>query len=567
MRMLVLLVLVISAVTFAQPQTFRSMSTGGLILDDLDQWYSGMLFLQPVPDRLLEIEGIRVYSGLSNLSTGTDMVFEEADTTRGGFLLGGSYAPAGTSFGLGVLTEFMKDRFYEELFLLGPGGTPYITAAGSIEGTWSEFIDTNGDGTLDSRHTVHETAVARTDSSFTSAGVYGAYAINESLRIGLGISYTTTNAEILDEADNSSIAVTDSNLVTGAETYTMNSISEGIFKDDRSGIEISASATGAVTDMMDVGGMFVFTSLSSDISNEVELSENEDNLPGQSGVYDYSTMNGSENYSVSPSGNRFGGGLNMDLKLDENWILEASGGYYTASLSGSSDQYSTSAYSSYIVTIGSFIDSTIIDMNGSGGTEIDISDDHFAAGAKLTFAPSKKFTISMGAGFRMHDNSNTVWNESSNIVVETYSDGDDEFADPDDYISTSTWTQTEETISTGNTKRISIPVGLEFEVLPKVYARLGASPAFVWETEDETTSLIEASPVVVHTVYGNGNEQQSVESPYDTVDGTLVETDETYTDIPYSYGVGYMPNEYIQIDLMGLGDNFDQWRLSATLSF
>jgi hypothetical protein len=567
MKMLALLVLVISAVTFAQPQTFRSMSTGGMILDDLDQWYSGMLFLQPVPDRLLEIEGIRVYSGLSNLSTGTDMVFEETDSTRGGFLIGGSYAPSGSPFGLGILTEFMKDRFYEDLSLLGPGGTPYITAQGSIEGTWSEYIDTNGDGTLDSRHTVHETAEARTDSSLTSTGVYGAYAVNESLRFGLGVSYMTNSIEMLDEDDNRSIAITDSNLVTGVETYTMNSIGEGSFKDDRNGLEISVSATGAATDKMDIGGMFMFSSLSSDISYQSELSGTENFLPGQSGVYDYATWSESENYSVSPGGNKFGGGLDMELRLDEKWTLEASGGYYTTSLNGSSDQYSSSNDASYIVTIGSFIDSTITDMNGSGETEIDVSNDLFAAGTKLTLDSSEKFTISMGAVFSMYDNSGTVWIESSNSEVETHSDGDDEFADPDDYISTSTWTQTEETISTVNTKRISIPVGLEFEVLTKVYARLGASPAFVWETENETTSLIEASPVVVHTVYGDGNEQQSVESPYDTVDGTLVETDETYTDIPYSYGVGYMPNEYIQIDLMGLGDNFDQWRLSATLSF
>ncbi|MCD4776047.1 MAG: hypothetical protein K8S15_08380 [Candidatus Aegiribacteria sp.] len=567
MKMLALLVLVICTVAFAQPQTFRSMSTEGMILDDLDQWFSGMLFLQPVPDRLLEIEGIRVYSGLSNLSTGTDMVFEETDSTRGGFLLGGSYAPEGSSFGLGILTEFMKDRFYEEVSLPGPGGSPYLTGMGSIEGTWSEYIDTNGDGTLDSRHTVHETAEARTDSSLTSAGVYGAYAVNESFRLGLGVSYLSISTEMLDEDDNRSIAVTDSNLVTGAETYTMNSIGEGLFKDDRKGLGISASGTGAATDVMDIGGMFMFTSLSSDVSDEVVISGTENFLPGQSGVYDYATWSGSENYSVSPGGNRFGGGLNMDLRLDENWTLEASGGYYTASLNGSSDQYSISMDSSYIVTIGSFIDSTIIDMNGSGGTEIDISDDLFAAGAKLTFDPSKRLTVSMGMGFRMYDNSNTVLNESSNSVIETHSDGDDEFADPDDYTSTSTWTQTEEIISTGNTKRISIPVGLEFEVLPKVYARLGASPAFVWNTENETTSLIEASPVVIHTVFGDGTEQQYVESPFDTVDGTLVETVEKYTDVPYSYGVGYMPNEYIQIDLMGLGDNFDQWRLSATLSF
>ncbi len=100
-----------------------------------------------------------------------------------------------------------------------------------------------------------------------------------------------------------------------------------------------------------------------------------------------------------------------------------------------------------------------------------------------------------------------------------------------------------------------------------MHARLGASPGFVWESETETTSLIEASPIVNHIVYGDGTEQQFVESPFETIDGTLVETDDNYTEIPYSYGVGYTPNDYIQIDLMGLGDSLNQWRLSATLSF
>ena len=79
--------------------------------------------------------------------------------------------------------------------------------------------------------------------------------------------------------------------------------------------------------------------------------------------------------------------------------------------------------------------------------------------------------------------------------------------------------------------------------------------------------MIEASPLVSHIVYGDGTEQQFVESPFETIDGTLVETDDDYTEILYSYGVGYTPNDYIQIDLMGLGDSLNQWRLSATLSF
>ena len=88
MKIVTLLVILISAVTFAQPQPFRSMSTSGLILDGLDRWFGGMLFTQPVPDRLLEVEGIREFPVLSHVSTGADLAFDETDDTRGSFLLG-----------------------------------------------------------------------------------------------------------------------------------------------------------------------------------------------------------------------------------------------------------------------------------------------------------------------------------------------------------------------------------------------------------------------------------------------------------------------------------------------
>ena len=64
MRKLTAAVLVLTALAAAQTQTFRSMSTEGMILDDLDTWRSGILGLQALPDRLLKVEGIRIYSGL-----------------------------------------------------------------------------------------------------------------------------------------------------------------------------------------------------------------------------------------------------------------------------------------------------------------------------------------------------------------------------------------------------------------------------------------------------------------------------------------------------------------------
>lgn len=567
MKITTLLAMVLCTAALSQPESFRSMSTGGMIQDDLDRWYSGILYLQPVSERLLEVEGVRVYTGLSNLATGSDMVFQDSDSTRGGFLLGGSWSPAGGVWGIGLLTEFMDDRTFEEISLAGPGGDPFVTGEGTVEGTWSEFMDTNGDGTLDTRQTVHETAAAWTDSSMTSAGLYGGYRVSGTVRLGLGVAWEKVSTEELEADENGSLSVTDSNLVTGVETYSLETTGEGMHTIDRNGLVISASGTGDMTDKLDLGGMFQFAMISADVVHELSFAGTEDFLPGEAAVYDISSWNGLQNISVSPGGNRFGGGLNAEYMIDDIWRMESSAGYYTMSLSGNSDQYSVSMDSTYFLTNGSFIDSTIVSMDGSGSTELDMGDDLFAAGAKLVMDPSDAFTISLGAGFVYHDNSSSVTNSSDHSLVETYSDGDDEFADPDDYVSTSTWSQTEEIISTENVTRISLPVGLEFQVLQGLHARLGASPGFVWEKETETAALLEASPVVTHTVYGDGSEQQVVESPFETVDGTLVETESSYTEIPFSYGVGYSPNPHMQIDLMGLGNSFDQWRLSATLLF
>jgi hypothetical protein len=313
--------------------------------------------------------------------------------------------------------------------------------------------------------------------------------------------------------------------------------------------------------------MFQFASVSSQFAMDLSSSGSEDFLPGVAGQYDLRTWNGVENVSVDPSGSRFGGGLNFTYAIDDQWKLESSAGYYSLGLSGSADQYTVSMDSSYILTTGSLTDSTLADMNGDGSTDVDMGDDLLAMGVKLTFDPSSSMVISLGAGFHMHEQDNTVTNHSENTQIVTYSDGDTQFADPDDYVSTSTWSQTQEQKTTSSTSRISVPVGLEFQVLPRLTARLGASPGFVWEETTDRTSLLEASPVVTHTVYGDGTEDQTVDSPYETDDGTLVKTDQFYTDIPFSYGVGFSPDQHMQIDLMGLGKNLDQWRLSATLLF
>lgn len=559
--------LLLAGSSMAQPMSFRSMSTGGLILDDLDKWASGILFSQPVPDRLLDLEGVRVYTGLSNLSTGEDMMFSDSESARGSFLIGGSWSPVDGSFGLGALAEFLKDRTFQALSLDGPGGLPFLTGTGELEGQWSQFTDSDEDGTLDTRHTVYQSVLGWSDTTLTSAGLFGAYRAGENLQLGLGVSMLTVDSKTLDGDQNFSTTITDSNLVTGQPTYRWDAIGSGSDDESRTVLSAAVSGKGAVTDVIDLGGMFQFAMISSDITRESTENGSEDALPGQSGVFDLLTWNSAQNYTVSPGGNRFGGGMDMGLAISEDWKFEMGAAYYTTSMDGSSQDYTMQTDSSRLITVGGLIDSLITNVDGTGGTDTEISESRILTGAKLTAEPSAGLIISMGAGFAMFDNSSTVRHSDSMLMVRTHSDGDEQFADPNDWVATTTWSQTEETRTTTEIKKISIPVGIEFEFLPRLSARLGASPAFVWEKETDASALIAASPMITTTVYGNGNEEQSVEDPWTTYDGTLVSTDETYTEIPYTYGLGYSASDFLQVDLMGLSSDFSEWRLSATLSF
>jgi hypothetical protein len=565
---LLAIALLLAGSSMAQPVSFRSMSTGGLILDDLDQWASGILFAQPVPDRLLDLQGVRVYTGLSNLSTGDDMMFSESgESTRGSFLLGGSWSPVDGSFGLGALAEFLKDRTYEALSLNGPGGLPFLSGSGELEGQWSQYTDSDDDGTLDTRHTVCQSVLGWSDTTLTSAGAFGAYRAGESLQIGLGVSMLSVDSKTLGSDLNFTTTVTDSNLVTGMPTYRWEDTGTGSDEESRTALSVAASGKGAVTDVIDLGGMFLFSMLSSDITHEQVENGAEDELPGQSGVFDLLTWSTAQNYTVSPGGNRFGGGMDMGVAINEDWKLEMGAAYYTMSMDGSSLNYSMQTDSARLITSGSLVDSLVTSVDGTGGTDINLSESSILTGAKLTTEPAAGLVISMGAGFAMFDNSNTVRHTNSMMMVRSHSDGDQQFADPDDWVATTTWSQTEETRTTTETMKISIPVGIEFEVLPRLSARLGASPAFVWEKETDTSTLLAASPMITTTVSGNGDESQSVEDPWTTYDGTLISTDETYTEIPYTYGVGYSASDFLQVDLMGLSSDLSKWRLSATLSF
>lgn len=567
MRMLIPAVLAAAMAATAQPVSFRAMSTGNMLLDDIDVWASGMLFTQPVPDRLMEVEGVRVYTGLANLATGEDMIFGEADSVRGGFLVGGSWTPVGSSFGVGLLGGLDDDRDLESLSIMGPGDSLLVSGSGEVEGAYSEFTDTNGDGVLDTRRTAHLRESGWRDTTETQVGAFGAYAPSETMRFGLGLTLYRLSTEHRDSDMNFGQSFSDSNLTTGEPTLQEDLTAEGSDKEERNGISIFLSGGGDVSETFELRGMFTFSPVSSEMTHYLSESGTRDLLPGDEDAFDISSWNRSVSYTVSPSGNRFGGGAHAAIELEEGWDLELGASFYSLSLSGSSSDYTMNMDSTYLLTVGSLVDSTVVDGGSTGNTDLDVSESMTAALAKLVASPIQRFKVSIGLGMWMSDHTGTMVFSNDMTSVVTHSDGDDEMNDPDDYVSTTTWSQSEQGKTTESTTRVALPVGVEFEILPYLFGRLGASPALVWEETVETMTLLSATPMVTTTVYGDGTEDQSVQDPWTTYDGTRTATDESYTEIPLSYGVGFIPNKHLKIDLMGLGSDFSEWRLSATLAF
>ena len=567
MRLTLCVILVASLVAVAQPQSFRHRSTEGLILDDLDLWAGSVLGMGLMPDRLLEVEGSRVYTGLSNLSDGEDTALDDDSTGEAGFLIGGSTDLLAEDMALGGYGEFYDRRMLESIEIPGPGEEPLVRGDGKAEGTWSEYADTDGDGAYDTRHTVYRSEEGWTDSTTTGFTMAGGWTPDGETQIGLGVGYFSDKVEDTPSSLNYAHSATDSNLVDGIETYTMNEQSTGGEVRDGGGFGGALSGSFIMADDITGGAMFTFISHSVSLENTLSATGSWDSLPSEAGVYDQMTASSSWSYGADLSGSTFGGGAEVRWDLDDVWKLDLVGGYMTMSLDGSSDDYSTSTDSLYQESVGSLLQTTTVNGSSTGSVELTDSETSARGGVRVSAAPTDRLDLALGAFFNSHTTSDENVISSSTQSVLTYDDGDQEASDPDDYTATSSWSSSQMEKTTLETKGIHFPAGLEFQVLPRVRARLGASPGFVWETETASTSLLSASPMTTHIVYGDGTEQEFTEDPWTTSDGTLVTTEDSRTEIPFNYGVGFRAAENLTVDLMGISDQMSEWRVSATLLF
>jgi len=113
------------------------------------------------------------------------------------------------------------------------------------------------------------------------------------------------------------------------------------------------------------------------------------------------------------------------------------------------------------------------------------------------------------------------------------------------------------------------PVGLEYNIGKQNNwsLRFGAIFTFSFQELDDIKKITKSEPYTTITEYPNSIETDITDNVYvSTTEQTLTKSSSTV----FTYGIGYNPFDYLQIDLLGVGSDdfeFDGVRLSFTMKF
>jgi hypothetical protein len=121
---------------------------------------------------------------------------------------------------------------------------------------------------------------------------------------------------------------------------------------------------------------------------------------------------------------------------------------------------------------------------------------------------------------------------------------------------------------TSSTNALSLPVGIEYKVVPAIALRLGFSHTITWSDQTWIEQLVASSPALTRIDYGDGTYSEFLGTA-ETQPGRSETHKTTAHATRYTYGIGFNPIDNLQIDLMGFAKLTDlaNWRLSATLKF
>ncbi len=587
-------ILGLSTVANAQePISFRSNALGGIVNDDLDLVYD--------PIELQFVDGIRLYTNLSNLTSSQEQLFDNISDDE--FLFGiSSENPL-----LGFLWHSALVRFQNSETSNSVGidsdldGYTDIYGNGTLIDEYTAYMDSDYDGLFDLKQ-----MFSQEKSNFTIDDSYS-FILNNSFKLwilAMGVKLSMYNATSTGNTAPSSLG-TGNNVLSGVgsdDPTFSRSVTTHLFEDGYDNLIWSEAGN------FNSENKFSFTNL--DVSAMVNLwdfemradvalysnqtlSNDDDGYSGQYKYFEPEITDYDDDYSETDSyiskTDEDGGGVVLggsarytfdeqdERKNDGFWKVGVSADF------GSYD-YIGSTSSQFLSTVTYFdgLNTNNTDFFRTNSEHISTTDNGtkktsaFAINGRLNIPLDENVHFGIGAFLnKSTKNRETNYTESLNDVLDyDYTDTD---YNENDYLTTET-SQLSADRNFEILKTIfACPAGLEYRTGKenKWSLRFGSIFTMTNQTINDAKQITGSEPHVTETEYGDGD--IDIDFDDNIYESTSEHTRTTSSSTVFTYGVGYNPMENLQIDVLGfLGTNdnsiidasfYRNLRLSFTMKF
>jgi hypothetical protein len=525
-------------------ESFRYQSTAFLWEDDYDLLFD--------PARIPEIDGVRLWTGLSNFVTGDEEIF--ADSGVPFFYIGGSGYRGDYYGGLVYDRSVIKDALPTGLY--DPNENPIYGDANVMTTEW-DFDPTTGD-------TLNRDVTTQTASAYDKINTGDAYVAiakeMDDLRIGLGYMRLNSKRTWTSPYENFTYEYFEEDYAADTLGYWEYEVFEGdrVFTNNENDIIFSAWMD---RDNYALGLQAVYGWLSMGEDGVINGSYEEYQHPEYQAT-DFYLATSIDSIMTKMSGTNLG----INLKLFYDYNDDAQGRYFIGYFTHSEDygddamewMFDASHENDEFYN-ADYYDTTASATYYEGG----MSWSGFRIGTHQLYNINDVFNFGIGIMF-------TLGSVSSDTMIETDSSMDVSAtydADTLTYKVTSMSSEAWFTSIDGSYKMIEIPVGAEFMISNKLALRLGAVHTLNYNDVTTTRGLYDYQFPTTYIEDPGGTDTTIVD--YSDIDeNAWEETDNsTSANTDYYYGIGWHVNDNLTIDLMNFNslDNLSNWRLSATL--
>ena len=586
-------ILGLSTVANAQePISFRSNALGGIVNDDLDLVYD--------PIELQFVDGIRLYTNLSNLTSSQEQLFDNISDDE--FLFGvSSQNPLLKFLWHSALVRFQNSETSNSVEIDSDlDGYTDIYGNGTLIDEYTAYMDSDYDGLFDLKQ-----IFSQEKSNFTIDDSYS-FILNNSFKLQIltmGVKLSMYNATSTGNTAPTSLG-TGNNVLSGVgsdDPTFSRSVTTHLFEDGYDDLIWSEtgnfnSETKVSNTNMDVSAMVNLWDfeMRADVAFYLKqtLSDVDDGYSGQYEYFEPEITDYNNDYSETDSyilkTDENGGGVVLggsarytfdkqdERKNDGFWKVGVSAdfGSYDYIGSTSSQFSSTEAYFDGLNTNNTDFVKTNSEHSSTtdNGTK---KTSAFTINGRLYIPLDENVQFGIGAFLnKSTKNRETNYTESLNDVLDyDYTDTD---YNENDYLTT-------ETSQLSADRNIEIlrtifacPAGLEYRTGKenKWSLRFGSIFNMTNQTINDAKQITGSEPHVTETEYGDGD--IAIDFDDNIYESTSEHTRTTSSSTVFTYGLGYNPMENLQIDVLGFLDYeasildaefYKYLRISLTMEF